>query len=166
MTTNVGIFHFDRRHIISVQRQYLHSHDDKMQVKAIGKLNNGQTSQETSCGRLRTKYMVTVYLPLTLLIFSSKVDFYYYYLLLYLFNLEVYSSLTKVILPWNNYLFSLLSYQTFAITLNMNMHVCYLSTSNVLNMLSSEILVTFSRFFVRMVTLSYSECFTKLMSLE
>lgn len=68
-----------------------------MQVKARGKLNNGQTSQETSCGRLRAKYMVTVYVPLSLLIFSSKVDF-YYYLLLYLFNLKVYFSLTKVIL--------------------------------------------------------------------
>lgn len=67
--------------------------------------------------------MVTVFMPLTLLIFPSKVDFHYHFLLLYLFHLEVYFSFAKVILSGINYLFSLLSYQTFAITLNMNMHV-------------------------------------------
>lgn len=51
--TNVGIFHFDRRHIISVQRQSFHSHDDKIQVK--GTDDNGQTSQEIRSGRLRNK---------------------------------------------------------------------------------------------------------------
>lgn len=88
--------------------------------------------------------MVTIFMPLTLSIFPSKADFYYYYyLLLYLFHLEVYFSFAKVILSWINYLFSLLSYQTFAITLNMNMHVCYLSTSNVLTCFHQKFLQVF-----------------------
>lgn len=55
MTTNAGILHFDRKSIVSVQRQYLQSHDNEMEVKSKDKSNNGQTSQETSFRRLRNK---------------------------------------------------------------------------------------------------------------
>lgn len=46
MTINVSIFHFGRRQISSVQRQCLDNHDDKMQVRAVDKINNGQHQEK------------------------------------------------------------------------------------------------------------------------